>query len=55
VESGEWKLHRFDIVSFEILDETPLSKVFESLRSRLIPPEGGRLNPMDLVRRLREE
>lgn len=52
-ESGEWKLHRFDIESFEILDETPLSKVFEGLRSRLIPPEGGRLNPIDLVRRLR--
>ncbi|MFN0170630.1 MAG: hypothetical protein ACKV22_29765 [Bryobacteraceae bacterium] len=54
-ESGEWKLHRFDIESFEILDETPLSKIFEGLRSRLTPPEDGRLNPVDLVRRLREE
>jgi hypothetical protein len=54
-ESGEWKLHHFDIESFEVLDETPLSKAFEGLRPRLIPPEGGRLNPVDLVRRLRDE
>lgn len=54
-ESGEWKLHRFDIESFETPDETPLSRVFEGLRARLAPPEGGRLNPADLVRQLREE
>jgi len=54
-ESGEWKLHRFDIESFEPLDETPLSKVFDELRARLKPPEGRRLNPIDLVRQLREE
>jgi hypothetical protein len=54
-ETGEWKLHRFDIDAFETLDETPLSSVFEGLRSRLAPPEGGRLNPVDLVRQLREE
>lgn len=54
-ESGEWKLHRFDIESFETLDETPLSKVFEGLRARLMPPESGRLNPTGMVRQLREE
>jgi len=54
-ESGEWKLHRFDIDSFEPLDETPLSKVFEGLRARLAPVEFGRLNPAQMVRQLREE
>jgi hypothetical protein len=54
-DSSEWELHRFDIESFEVLDETPLSKVFDGLRARLIPPEGGRLNPVDLMRQLREE
>ena len=54
-DSGEWELHRFDIEDFEPLEETPLSKVFEGLRARLTPPEGGRLNPIDLVRQLREE
>ncbi len=54
-ESGDWKLHRFDIESFETLDETPLPKIFEGLRTRLVPPEGGRLNPADLMRQLREE
>ena len=54
-ESGQWKLHRFDIEGFEALDETPLSKLFEGLRVRLGPSEGGRLNPADLVRHLREE
>ncbi len=54
-ESGEWKLHRFDIESFEILDETPLSKMFEGLRARLTPSEGGRLNPSEMLRQLREE
>ena len=54
-ESGEWEFHGFNIESFEPLEETPLSKVFEGLRARLTPPEGGRLNPIDLVRQLREE
>lgn len=54
-EPGDWKLHRFNIESFETLDDTPLSRVFEGLRSRLAPPEGGRLNPVDLVRQLRKE
>lgn len=54
-ESGEWKLRRFDIESFETLDETPLSRLFDGLRARLGPPEGGRMNPAELVRHLREE
>lgn len=54
-ESGEWKLHRFDIESFETLDETPLSRLFDGLRARLGPPEGGRPNPVELVRQLRED
>jgi len=54
-ESGEWKLHRFDIESFEVLDETPLTNLFDGLRARLAPPEAGRLNPVDLMRQLREE
>ena len=54
-ESGAWKLRRFDIESFETLDETPLSKLFEGLRTRLAPPAGGRLNPVELVRQLRDE
>lgn len=54
-ESGQWKLHRFDIESFELLDETPLSKLFDGLRAGLAPPESGRLNPIDLMRQLREE
>jgi hypothetical protein len=54
-ESGEWKLRRFDIEGFETPDETPLSKVFDGLRSRLAPPEGGRLNPIDLMHQLRRE
>lgn len=54
-DSGAWKLQRFVIESFETLDETPLSRIFDGLRARLVPPEGGRLNPADLVRQLREE
>lgn len=46
-ESGGWKLHRFDIESFEVLDETPLSTLFDGLRARLASPEAGRLNPVD--------
>jgi hypothetical protein len=52
---SSWKLHRFDIESFETLDETPLSKLFGGLRTRLTPPEGGRPNPTDMMRELREE
>lgn len=54
-DSGRWRLHRFDIESFEVLDETSLSGLFEGLRARLAPPEGGRPNPLDLMRQLREE
>ncbi len=55
MESGAWILKRFEISAFEPLDQTPLSKVFEGLRARLSPPEGGRMNPVDLMRQLREE
>jgi hypothetical protein len=54
-ESGQWTLKSFQIKSFEALDEAPLSKVFEGLRARLAPPEGGRVNPTELVRQLRED
>jgi len=54
-ESGGWKLHRFDIESFQTLDDTPLSKIFEGLRARLAPPESGRINPAEMMRQLREE
>ncbi|MEJ5367883.1 MAG: hypothetical protein WHT08_06160 [Bryobacteraceae bacterium] len=52
---GRWKLHRFVIEGFERLDETPLRDVFEKLRGTLAPPDAGRMNPVDLVRQLREE
>jgi hypothetical protein len=55
MESGTWVLKKFEIVDFETLDETPLSKLFDGLRARLAPPEGGRMNPVDLMRQLREE
>src|SRR5664280_1922907 len=55
MESGTWVLKKFEIVDFETLDETPLSKLFDGLRARLAPPEGGRMNPIDLMRQLREE
>ena len=55
LESGGWLLKRFEISDFEPLDETPLSMLFEGLRDRLVPPEGGRLNPVELMRQLREE
>jgi hypothetical protein len=54
-ESGAWTLKRFEISDFETLDETPLSKLFEGLRDRLKPPEGGRIHPAELMRQLREE
>jgi hypothetical protein len=55
LESGAWILRKFEIADFETLDETSLSKLFEGLRTRLVPPEGGRMNPIDLMRQLREE
>jgi hypothetical protein len=55
LESGAWILKKFQIAAFEPLDQTPLSKVFEGLRTRLAPPEAGRINPVDLMRQLREE
>jgi hypothetical protein len=55
MESGAWILKRFEIVDFNKLDEAPLSELFEGLRTRLTPPEGGRMNPVDLMRQLREE
>jgi hypothetical protein len=55
MESGTWVLKKFEIVDFETLDETPLSKLFGGLRARLAPPDGGRTNPVDLMRQLREE
>jgi hypothetical protein len=54
-ESGAWMLKRFEIVGFTPLDETPLSKLFDGLRARLTPPDGGRMNPVELMRLLREE
>jgi hypothetical protein len=55
MESGTWVLKKFEIVDFETLDEIPLSKLFDGLRARMAPPEGGRMNPADLMRQLREE
>jgi len=55
LESGSWILKKFEIADFETLDETPLSQLFEGLRGRLAPPDGGRVNPVDLMRQLREE
>jgi hypothetical protein len=40
MESGAWILKKFEIADFEALDETPLSKIFDGLRARLVPPEG---------------
>ena len=53
--SGTWILKRFEIATFELLDQTPLLKLFEGLRARLSPPEGGRVNPVDLMNQLRSE
>jgi hypothetical protein len=55
METGIWILKRFEIVDFGTLDETPLSMIFEGLRTRFGPPEGGRMNPADLMHELREE
>jgi len=54
-DSGKWRLHRFEIDSFEPLSQTRLSDLFTDLRARLAPPHGGRPNPVETVRRLREE
>lgn len=37
------------------LDDTPLDIAFERLRARLGPPITGRINPVELMRELREE
>jgi len=55
LESGGWLLKKFEISDFKTLDETPLSELFDGLRDRLAPPEGGRVNPVELMRQLREE
>ncbi len=54
-QSGVWRLHRFDVESFEVLSEASIAKALNDLHSRLLPPEGGRQNPIDLMRQLREE
>ncbi len=51
--SGAWELKKFTISDFSQLDETPLSKLFQGLRARLVPPEDGRENPVQLMRQLR--
>lgn len=48
-------MKKFEIEDFDVLDETSLFKLFEGLRTRLAPPEGGRMNPVDLMQQLREE
>jgi hypothetical protein len=55
LKSGAWILKKFEIADFEPLDQTPLSQVFAGLRARLAPPEVGRMNPVILMRQLREE
>jgi hypothetical protein len=55
MESGAWILKRFEIADFEPLDETSLSRLFEGLRGRLVPPANGRTNPVELMRQLRDE
>jgi hypothetical protein len=53
--SGTWELKKFVISGFESLDETSVSKLFQGLRTRLTPPESGRVNPVQLTRELRAE
>ncbi|WP_321476396.1 hypothetical protein [uncultured Paludibaculum sp.] len=53
--SGAWELKKFTISEFSQLDETPLSKLFQGLRARLVPPEGGRENPVQLMGQLRSQ
>jgi hypothetical protein len=45
LESGARVLKKFEIADFEMLDETPLPKLFEGLRARLASPEGGPAEP----------
>jgi hypothetical protein len=53
--SGTWELKKFIISDFAPLDETPLSKLFQGLRARLVPPDGGRENPVRLMGQLRSQ
>lgn len=53
--SGAWELKKFTISDFAPLDETSLSKLFQGLRARLVPPEGGRENPVRLMGQLRSQ
>ena len=54
-ESGTWSLKKFEIRNFELLDGTPLLDLFAALRAQLLPPDGGRTNPVELMRQLRGE
>ena len=51
--SGAWELKKFTILDFAPLDETPLSGLFHGLRARLVQPECGRENPVQLMGQLR--
>lgn len=42
LNSGGWELKKFTVSGFAPLDETPLSRVFQGLRTRLVPLAGGR-------------
>lgn len=53
--NGTWEMRKFVVRSFEVLEEKPLTSLFCELRSRLIPPDEGRLNPIELLRQLRTE
>ena len=54
-ESGKWSLRSFTVRDFETLDQTPLPKLFENLRTKLAPGPLGRPNPVTFLRELREE
>ncbi len=54
-ESGGWEIKRFVIADFDVLDETPLSRLFSGLRDQLTPPANGRQNPAAMVGELRAE
>lgn len=54
-ESGKWALRSFRVRDFETLDQTPLPKLFENLRAKLVPSPNGRPNPVTFLRELREE
>jgi hypothetical protein len=51
--SGAWELTKFTISDFAPLDEMPLSGLFHGLRARLVQPECGRENPVQLMGQLR--